>query len=134
LVIAQQLYCEEVQNEINVTKNHFLSLQEKMMKKDKKYQKLKFENKNQQSLIHEQKNEIANLKTQLEFYQRLLIPNHIQYFSQNNFVNLSQTQNIPTPPPPPSYKPSLKAEILKPINPMTFVIDELKRKAKIIDE
>jgi hypothetical protein len=104
---TQRQYCIETQHEIK-------EMTEKLQKKNKKYQKQKTEIELLKQKIIELERENQNLRTNIDCYQRFLIP---QTFHQNliqmNHPTLNHIEPIiyhqspgtipqpPTPPPPP---------------------------------
>ena len=100
---TQKQYCIETQHEIK-------EVIEKLHKKNKKYQKQKTEIELLKQKITELERENQNLRTNIDCYQRFLIP---QTFHQNliqmNHPTLNhieptifQQSHIPIPPPPPN--------------------------------
>jgi len=128
LLETQKFYCYETQCELS-------RVTESYNKKHNKYKKLKYEYTQMAQINQEQKNEISNLKLQLEFYNKMTI-HPVNYVNQNNYLqmNTSNQIQIPTPPPPPPQMTSIKLQNNKNHNPiMSDVIKELKSKIKPID-
>lgn len=99
---TQRLYCIETQHEIK-------EVSDKLQKKNKKYQKQKTEIELLKQKIIELDRENQNLRTNIDCYQRFLIP---QTFQQNLIQMNQPTLNhieplifhqshVPSPPPPP---------------------------------
>ena len=128
-IVAQAQYCDDVQDEMRI-------LNEKLKNREKKYQRLKSDNKNLVEKIQRLDNENASLKSQLEVY-KLLMNNNLIIGNNRPFVSTSSTQPPPPPPPPPYAKGndvsnniiSLGTQNRLP-KKMDSVLDELKRKIK----
>lgn len=99
---TQRIYCIETQHEIK-------EVSDKLQKKNKKYQKQKTEIELLKQKIIELERENQNLRTNIDCYQRFLIP---QTFQQNLIQMNQPTLNhieplifhqshVPSPPPPP---------------------------------
>jgi chromosome segregation ATPase len=103
---TQRNYCIETQQEIKI-------VNDKLVKKNKKYQKQKTEIELLKQKINELEKDNQTLRINLDCYQRFLIP---QTFNQNliqmnqptlNHIEpvIFQQSQVPLPPPPP---PSIK--------------------------
>jgi hypothetical protein len=99
-------YCIETQHEIK-------QVTEKLQKKNKKYQKQKIEIELLKEKINELERENKNLRTNIDCYQRFLIPHTFQQnLIQMNQPTLNhiepliiqQSNNVIPPPPPPPIK------------------------------
>jgi hypothetical protein len=115
---VQQSYCNEVQIEMK-------RIQGKLIKKDKKYQKLKTENSQLHKRIIELERDVINNK---DFFQRYMMLSAAPIPSNNCIQMITMPVSVPaqlnyiTPTPTPTPKP-------QPANMgMLSVINELKNK------
>jgi chromosome segregation ATPase len=126
---TQRQYCIETQHEIK-------QVNEKLQKKNKKYQKQKLEIELLKQKIIELERENQNLRTNLDCYQRFLIP---QTFQQNLIQMNQPTLNnidpvffqqsyIPPPPPPPPINKSKLLTNDKLPSGMDLVLQELTKR------
>ena len=125
---TQKLYCYDMQTEL-------LRLNDNYTKRDNKYKKLKYEYNQIAQINQEQKNEISNLKLQLEFLNKMII-HPINYVNQHNYLQMNTNTQIQIPIPPPPPPPPLSIKLTN--NPkqnsiMNELIKELKSKIKPID-
>lgn len=126
---SQRLYCYQCQSEL-------ATLNDNYNKKKEKHKKLKYEFNELVQKNHEHKNEISNLKIQLEFYSKMTI-SPVNFVNQNNFLQMNTNNQIqiPIPPPPPPIHPAIRIQnTAKPPNSvMDDLIKELKSKIKPYD-
>ena len=131
-IVAQAQYCDDIQDEMRI-------LTERLKKREKKYQRLKSDNKNLVEKSQRLDNENASLKSQLEVY-KLLMNNNLIIGNNRPFVSTHQGQPPPPPPPPPPYPPAKGTDVSNNMislgtqnrvpKKMDSVLDELKRKIK----
>jgi hypothetical protein len=125
-ITAQSQFCDDAQDEMR-------KLNEKLSQREKKYQRIKSDNKNTLLKCQQLENENASLKSQLEVYKLLL---GSQLVNVNRpFVN--HVHSIPDPPPAPVILKigndiSLGTQNKLPKR-MDSVLDELRCKIKRID-
>ena len=125
---TQKLYCYDMQTELS-------RLNESYTKRDNKYKKLKYEYKQIVQINQEQKNEISNLKLQLEFLNKMII-HPVNYVNQHNYLQMNTNTQIQIPIPPPPPPPPLTIKLTnnnKQNSIMNEMIKELKSKIKPID-
>ena len=128
---TQRIYCIETQQEIK-------EVSCKLEKKNKKYQKQKTEIELLKQKMNELERENQSLRTNIDCYQRFLIP---QTFQQNliqmNQPTLNHIEPVifqqshvacpPPPPPPPSYTRKLLNNQKLPTG-MDLVLQELTKR------
>jgi hypothetical protein len=121
---AQRFYCYQCQCDI-------ATLNANYNKKKEKYKKLKNDIIQLIEKNHEYKNEICNLKLQLEFFNKMSI-SPVNFVNQNNYLQMNTNNQIqiPIPPPPP---PPVCLNKVQPNNIMSDLIKELKSKIKPFD-
>jgi chromosome segregation ATPase len=127
-ITAQSQFCDDAQHEIR-------QLNDKLSKREKKYQCVKSDYKNLLSKCQQLENDNSSLKSQLEVY-KLLLSNQ---FSNLNGHMLNNFNTIPNPPPPPQVTKinnisdiSLGTQNKLPKR-MDNVLDELRFKIKRIE-
>lgn len=137
---AQRFYCYQAQCELSTLNVNYI-------KKKEKHKKLKNDYTDLIQKNNDQKNEISNLKLQLDFYNKMAI-SPVNFVNQNNYLQMNtlNTMNaqsamnnneihIPHPPPPPPKTLTIKMQNTQKISNslMSDVIKELKSKITPFD-
>jgi len=122
-ISAQSQFCDEAQDEMR-------QLNDKLAYREKKYQRIKSDNKNMLIKCQQLEYENASIKSQLEVY-KLLLSSQLVHLngSMTNTLN-----NIPKPPPLPNNNKDISLGTQNKLpKRMDNVLDELKCKIKRIE-